>query len=134
MTDSNNRLDRIEEILAMNANWFVETRQILAETTIKNAETAAIANSNARAIQAADSRIAEVAELVERNANANVLLRDAVDALVHVADSTMAHIDTVVIRIDAQNERITEMSSEIRGLQTENRRILDRLERRDTES
>ncbi|MBC7882118.1 MAG: hypothetical protein H7Y37_12390 [Anaerolineae bacterium] len=134
MTDSNNRLDRIEEILAMNATWFVETRQILTETTIKNAETAAIANSNARAIQAADSRIAEVADLVERNANANALLRDAVDALVHVADSTMARIDTVVIRIDAQSEQINEMSSEIRGLQTENRRILDRLERRDTES
>jgi hypothetical protein len=146
MTNSENssRLDRVEEILAENTAWFTQMQQILAEIGSKNAETAAIANSNARAIEAADSRIAEIAELVAANANETAILRETVAAATATAEqanqtannavlSLVDGFDQLMTRMDTQDTRFLEIVGQVRDLQVQNNRILDRLERRDSE-
>jgi hypothetical protein len=81
---------------------------ILAATVSGLAETRAIVDSNARAIAANSNAIAE-------NTAGIASLREVV----------LTFIDGV----QAQGLRLDEIASEVRGLQTENRRILEILER-----
>jgi hypothetical protein len=59
MTDSRDRLDRIETILAAVAESQARTQQIAEQNAAGLRETRQIADSNARAIEAWSSRIAE---------------------------------------------------------------------------
>ena len=59
MTNSSNRLDQIEALLAENARQLVETRQLVQSNAAGLRETRAITDSNARAIEAWSSRIEE---------------------------------------------------------------------------
>ncbi len=60
MTQSSDRLDRIETLLATVAESQVRTQSIVEQNTAGLRETRAIADSNARAIEAWGSRIEEV--------------------------------------------------------------------------
>ena len=76
MTQSNDRLDRIEALLAENAQQLVETRQLVEGTR-------QITESNARAIEAWGSRIEEgIAEAEEVSssmaANTNRRMEEAI--------------------------------------------------------
>jgi hypothetical protein len=148
--NDSSRLDRIEEALAENTAWFAQMRQILAEIGIKNAETAAIANSNARAIEAnsntitenearTTARIAEITELVAANTNSITILRDTVAAATATAEqanqtannavlSLVDGFDQLMTRMDTQDARFIEIVGQVRDLQVQNSRILDRLE------
>jgi hypothetical protein len=142
-TNDGSRLDRIEEVLSENAAWFAQMRQILAEIATKNAETAAIANSNARAIEANSNtmteRFAEIAELVAANTNSITILRDTVAAATATAEqanqtannavlSLVDGFDQLMTRIDTQDDRFLEIVGQVRDLQVQNSRILNRLE------
>ena len=81
-------------------------------------ETVQIVNSNAKAIQANSNAIAELRMLQEATLRQiDELARETLEEVVRL--TTEAESDRAVIR---------EMQAEVRGLQTENRRILERLE------
>lgn len=82
-------------------------------------ETVQIANSNAKAIQANSGAIADLRIAMEQQKQE---LRDQ-------ASETVEWFSGVVNQADADRVIIREMQSEVRGLQVENRRILERLER-----
>jgi hypothetical protein len=107
MTNENggSRLDRIENILAATAVQTAANAEGLAEAR-------KLIDSNARAIEA--------------NSQENAIMREAIIALVDTSELLFERIDAAIERIDMQQ-------SEIRGLQTENRRILEFLERGDSD-
>jgi methyl-accepting chemotaxis protein len=99
-TGSESRLDRIESILAATASGLAETR--------------AIVESNARAIEANSNRMAEVTA--------------AIDSLREVVLNFVDGIQVINQRIDGHDDRFTEIVGQVRDLQVQNSRILDRLE------
>jgi ribosomal protein S8 len=126
MTASNDRLERIESIVQANAQaiaqhstWFERMERIVESNARAIEVTQAITNSNARAIEVTQAIVNSNARAIEANSNENALMREAIISLVETSEAIL--------------ERIDLQQSEIRGLQTENRRILDRLEGRDPE-
>lgn len=67
-----------------------------------------------------DDRLDRLAEVTAENTARFTELAEAMLALSQAQMQTNHNVDTIIARID-------EMQSEVRGLQTENRRILDRL-------
>lgn len=88
-----------------------EIRSLLLETT-------QIANSNAKAISANSAEIAALRAAIEQQRQE---LRDQ-------ASETVEWFSGVVNQAAEDRALIREMQSEVRGLQIENRRILERLE------
>jgi TolA-binding protein len=66
------------------------------------------------------STVASIADLTEQNTRSILQLDNNVDRLVNVSNA-------VITELQSQGEEIREMQAEVRGLQTENRRILDQL-------
>jgi TolA-binding protein len=66
------------------------------------------------------STVANIADLTEQNTRSILQLDNNVDRLVNVSSA-------VITELQRQGEEIREMQAEVRGLQTENRRILDQL-------
>jgi TolA-binding protein len=66
------------------------------------------------------STVANIADLTEQNTCSILQLDNNVDRLVNVSNA-------VITELQRQGEEIREMQAEVRGLQTENRRILDQL-------
>jgi (p)ppGpp synthase/HD superfamily hydrolase len=102
-----------------------------------------IVESNARAIEANSNtmteRFAEVAELIAANMNANAILRDTVAAATVTAEqanqtanntvlSLVDGFDQLMERIDTQGAQFLEIVGQVRDLQIQNNRILNRLE------
>jgi hypothetical protein len=80
------RFQRIEAILAANAESMAQISANLAKTEANLAKTEAIANSNARAILAnteanrvTDAKLDRLADLVERYIIASQIRQDAID-------------------------------------------------------
>lgn len=115
------RLDRIERILAETAESQSAAR---AESTHWFNRMQQIVDSNARAIEANTAAISESRQTADEDrAQFRASIEDVVSMigeLGHTASATF--------------ERIDQMQSEVRGLQTENRRILERLEQRDRDN
>lgn len=66
------------------------------------------------------STVANLAELTEQNTRSIGRQDENIDRLVNVSNA-------VITELQRQGEEIREMQAEVRGLQTENRRILDQL-------
>lgn len=66
------------------------------------------------------STVADLAELTEQNTRSIGRQDENIDRLVNVSNA-------VITELQRQGEEIREMQAEVRGLQTENRRILDQL-------
>jgi TolA-binding protein len=66
------------------------------------------------------STVANIADLTEQNTRSILQLDNNVDRLVNVSNA-------VITELQRQGEEIREMQAEVRGLQTENRHILDQL-------
>ncbi|AGY60056.1 hypothetical protein [Gloeobacter kilaueensis] len=73
--------------------------------------------------QQVDANSRAIADLTVQVAEANNMAVNAIAGLVDVADDLIERFDALVVRVD-------ENSGYIRGLQTENRRILDILQQR----
>jgi TolA-binding protein len=73
------------------------------------------------------STVANIADLTEENTRSILQLDNNVDRLVNVSNA-------VITELQRQGEEIREMQAEVRGLQTENRRILDQLINRNDDS
>lgn len=133
MTSTNgsdgNRLDRIEEILA-------QTAALSAGNASGLAETRKLIESNARAIEANSAQtaantsgLAETRAIVESNA---IAISENTEAIASLREVVLTFIDGVQVisqRLDIQGEEIREIATQVRGLQTENHRILEILER-----
>jgi hypothetical protein len=103
------RLDRIEALLGVVADRQIATQQQLDQSI-------AVANARAETIFLAIGRV------VEQQRETQTQLQASIEDVVQmIADRV---IEAAEIRAD-----IHEMQSEVRGLQTENRRILDILQR-----
>ena len=66
------------------------------------------------------STVANLAELTEQNTRSIGRQDENIDRLVNVSNA-------VITELQRQGDEIREMQAEVRGLQTENRRILDQL-------
>jgi TolA-binding protein len=66
------------------------------------------------------STVSNIANLTEQSTRSILQLDNNVDRLVNVSNA-------VITELQRQGEEIREMQAEVRGLQTENRRILDQL-------
>jgi TolA-binding protein len=66
------------------------------------------------------STVSNIADLTEQNTRSILQLDNNVDRLVNVSNA-------VITELQRQGEEIREMQAEVRGLQTENRCILDQL-------
>jgi hypothetical protein len=112
MNAGESRLDRMERLLADTLQGLAETRKIV--------------DSNARAIQANSDAIqanrGAIADLRVSMEQQNQELRDQ-------ASETVEWFSGVVNQADEDRALILEMQSEVRGLQVENRRILERIDR-----
>jgi hypothetical protein len=124
MTSSNDssRLDRIEAILSQNTAWFAQMQQILAEIGAKNAETAAIANSNARAVVANSNTIAE------NDARTSARFAEVAQEIDALREVVLNFVDGIQVTNQRSEDRFTEIVGQVRDLQVQNSRILDRLE------
>ncbi|AGY56641.1 hypothetical protein [Gloeobacter kilaueensis] len=100
------RLDRIETALEVLIRQQAATDRRIDRLTEQT-------EANSRAI----------ADLTVQVAQANNMAVNAIAGLVDVADDLIERFDALVVRVD-------ENSGYIRGLQTENRRILDILQQR----
>ena len=100
------RLDRIEAALDRVTHVAENTAAVAAENT---------------------KRFTELAEALLRFSDAQLQTNQNVDAVVNAQLRTNQNVDALVDNVNTVIARIDEMQSEVRGLQTENRRILDRL-------
>jgi hypothetical protein len=66
------------------------------------------------------STVANIANLTEQNTRSILQLDNNAERLVNVSNA-------VITELQRQGEEIREMQAEVRGFQTENRRILDQL-------
>jgi methyl-accepting chemotaxis protein len=116
------RLDRIERIVESNARAIEANSNTIAENDARTAE-----------------RFAQVAELVGANTNSITLLRDTVAAATATAEqanqtanntvlSLVDGFDQLMGRIDTQGTQFLEIVGQVRDLQIQNNRILNRLE------
>ncbi len=80
-----------------------------------------------------DDRLNQVENRVDRAENQIIDLNLAVSALIELSNQTQENFIVVVNEIRSLRSDFLNMQSEIRGLQTENRRILDEMERRNQE-
>lgn len=80
-----------------------------------------------------DDRLNQVENCVDRAENQIIDLNLAVSALIELSNQTQENFTVVVNEIRSLRSDLLNMQSEIRGLQTENRRILDEMERRNQE-
>ena len=71
--------------------------------------------------------VSHLAELTEQNTRSTGRLETSVESLVNVSHA-------VITELQRQGIEIREMQAEVRGLQTENRRILDQLINRNDEN
>jgi chromosome segregation ATPase len=151
--NSGSRLDRIEEILAatatqtaLNAQAIASNARAMEANSSGLTETRAIVESNARAIESNSSSLAETRAIVESNAraieaNSNTMrendartaarfteVAEAIDSLREVVLNFVDGIQVMNQRIDNQEDRYTEIVGQVRDLQVQNSRILDRLE------
>ncbi|AGY57602.1 hypothetical protein [Gloeobacter kilaueensis] len=114
------RLDRIEAALEVLIRQQAATDRRIDRLTEQT-------EANSRAIEAlaarTDANALAIADLTVQVAEANNMAVSAITNLVDVADDIIGRIDVVAARVD-------ENSGYIRGLQTENRRILDILQQR----
>ena len=141
------RLDRLAEIVMDIASEARNARQDLAETR-------QIAESNARAIQASNERLDRLENIVESNTRATQASNERLDRLEHIVESNARAIQASNERLDRlgqtvdSNARVIqlianaigeaaedrrEFKQSIRGLQYENRQILDILLNRQNE-
>ena len=96
--------DQIDSKFADHDRWFAEMRELTLANTTAIQETMALTDANARAIQ-------ETKALTDSNAR-------VIQALCELAAEDRQERQAIIARTD-------EMLFEIRGLQAENRRILD---------
>jgi hypothetical protein len=71
--------------------------------------------------------VASLAELSDQNIRSMSRLETSVESLVNVAQQHQQNFEMIFIELQRQGSDIREMQAEVRGLQTENRRILDQL-------
>ena len=120
------RLDRLAEIVMDIASEARNARQDLAETR-------QIAESNARAIQASNERLDRLENIVESNTRATQASNERLDRLGQTVDSNARVIQLIANAIGEAAEDRREFKQSIRGLQYENRQILDILLNRQNE-
>lgn len=72
-------------------------------------------------------RLDRIEAILETTVRENAELRSTVTALVQIVELHQRNHEVAQRNFDAIVTKIGEMQSEIRGLQTENRRILDRI-------
>ena len=120
------RLDRLAEIVMDIASEARNARQDLAETR-------QIAESNARAIQASNERLDRLENIVESNTRATQASNERLDRLGQTVDSNARVIQLIANAIGEAAEERQEFRQSIRGLQYENRQILDILLNRQNE-
>lgn len=123
MTDSNSRsdrLDRIEEILFR----FVEQQE--SQQTLQQQQIEA----NNRSIDELITAVRTIAERTNQNTDNLTTTMLAVERLVPVVERVATTTEDMVRVVAQVMTRIDAMQGEIRGLQTENRRILDVLQNR----
>jgi methyl-accepting chemotaxis protein len=112
------RLDRLAEIVMDIASEARNARQDLAETR-------QIAESNARATQASNERLDNLEKIVESNARAIQASNERLDSLEKIVESNARVIQLIANAIGEAEEERREFRQSIRGLQYENRQILD---------
>jgi hypothetical protein len=105
------QIEATQQIVDSNAQQLRTTQQIVDSNAQQLRTTQQIVDSNARAIEANSVAIAE-------------LRRSQSETLQEMRDN----VRDVVGMVGTIAEEMQEIHSEIRGLQTENRRILERLE------
>jgi hypothetical protein len=71
--------------------------------------------------------VASLAELSDQNIRSISRLETSVESLVNVAQQHQQNFEMIFGELQRQGSDIREMQAEVRGLQTENRRILDQL-------
>jgi predicted nucleic acid-binding Zn-ribbon protein len=79
------------------------------------------------------STVANLAGITEQNTQSITRLDNNVDRLVNVSNDIITELQRQGEEIRELRTDMLEMQSEVRGLQTENRRILDQLINRDNE-
>jgi len=89
MTQSSDRLDQIEALLAENARQLVETRKITESNAAGLRETRQLIDSNARAIEAWDSRITEGDQRTQTQLEASIA-----DTVAMIADLGQQQAET----------------------------------------
>lgn len=126
MTNSNgDRLTQIEIITAQN------TRQI-AQLTSSIADLRDVTRDLADRQQNTEQRLNNFVEASNYNFEALTTNQRELQQLVQQIALSQVNLNEIVIpqmaeRIEENNQAIREMQAEIRGLQTENRRIIDRV-------
>jgi hypothetical protein len=78
--------------------------------------------------------VASLAELSDQNIRSMSRLETSVESLVNVAQQHQQNFEMIFIELQRQGSDIREMQAEVRGLQTENRRILDQLINRESDN
>ncbi len=107
MTNSDSRLDQITDRL----DRITSVLQIVAETAVSNEQN----------IGQINTILAEITSNQQRQ-------QIAIDALIEVQRNQQETTSSILNSMAIMQGEIREMQSDVRGLQTENRRILDRLE------
>jgi DNA-binding transcriptional MerR regulator len=106
--NGNSRLDRIEELLAATALGLAETRKIV--------------DSNARAIEANSNT------MVENNARTTARFAEVAAEIEALREVVLNFVDGLQVTNQRSEDRFTEIVGQVRDLQVQNSRILDRLE------
>jgi hypothetical protein len=71
--------------------------------------------------------VSNLIDLSEQNTRSISRLETSVESLVNVAQIHQQNFEVIFTELQRQGADIQEMQAEVRGLQTENRRILDQL-------
>jgi hypothetical protein len=77
--------------------------------------------------------VSNLIDLSEQNTRSISRLETSVESLVNVAQIHQQNFEVIFTELQRQGADIQEMQAEVRGLQTENRRILDQLINRNDE-
>jgi hypothetical protein len=77
--------------------------------------------------------VSNLIDLSEQNTRSMSRLETSVESLVNVAQIHQQNFEVIFTELQRQGADIREMQAEVRGLQTENRRILDQLINRNGE-
>ncbi len=77
--------------------------------------------------------VSNLIDLSEQNTRSISRLETSIESLVNVAQIHQQNFEVIFTELQRQGADIREMQAEVRGLQTENRRILDQLINRNGE-
>ncbi|MDJ0719272.1 MAG: hypothetical protein QNJ54_34450 [Prochloraceae cyanobacterium] len=119
MTETNgiDRLDRIERILSQTSNLAVQNTEAIALNREQLQEYIAFSSQERQKFR---EDLASLEQLVRQNTILIAQQKERVDQFIAAGEQQRQQMDEAIIEL-------RELRMEIRGLQTENRRILDHL-------